>query len=247
MKRQLVADVPIGILLSGGIDSSLVTALAARASARPVKTFTISFPGYGNYDEAPYARLVAEYFGTEHTELVAEPSTVDLLPELARQYDEPMADSSIIPTFLVSRLIRQHASVALSGDGGEELFGGYVYYSRFLDQERVHRWMPKTASRLARFAVGHMLPVGLPGRGNVMQLASSGPSALPTPTCLMSCIGGGSWYRYREHGQIRIVWLKRTRGGCAIGITRCCSRRLVSTSLRICPMIFWLRLIELVC
>src|SRR5207249_7061338 len=111
VKRQLVADVPIGVLLSGGIDSSLVTAMAARASTRPVKTFTISFPGAGNFDESPHARLVAEHFGTDHTELVAEPSTVDLLPALARQYDEPLADSSMLPTFLVSRLIRQYASV----------------------------------------------------------------------------------------------------------------------------------------
>jgi len=174
VKKQLVADVPVGILLSGGIDSSLVTAMAARTSTRPVKTFTISFRGYGAYDEAPYARKVADHFRTEHTELVAEPSTVDLLPELARQYDEPMADSSMLPTFLVSRLVRQHAAVALTGDGGDELFGGYLYYTRFLHQERVHRWMPKGVSRLARFALGHVLPVGFPGRGNLLQLASAG-------------------------------------------------------------------------
>ena len=108
VRRQLVADVPVGVLLSGGVDSSLVTAMAARVSSRPPKTFTISFPGHGAYDEAPYARLVANHFGTEHIELAAEPATVELLPMLARQYDEPIADSSMVPTFLVTRLVRRH-------------------------------------------------------------------------------------------------------------------------------------------
>src|SRR5262249_54936246 len=118
VRRQLIADVPVGILLSGGVDSSFVTARGAQGSSVRVKTFTISFPGHGTYNEGPYARLVAEHFSTQHTEMVAEPVTVELLPELARQYDEPIADSSIIPTYLVSRLIRQHATVALGGDGG---------------------------------------------------------------------------------------------------------------------------------
>ena len=124
VRLRMIADVPVGVLLSGGIDSSLITAMAARVSATPVKTFTISFPGHGAYDEGPYAKMVAEHFGTEHMELVAEPASVKLLPDLARQYDEPMADSSMVPTYLVSRLVRQHATVALGGDGGDELFGG---------------------------------------------------------------------------------------------------------------------------
>ena len=129
VRLRLIADVPVGVMLSGGVDSSLVTAMAARVSSRRVKTFTISFPGHGAFDEAPYARAVARHFDTEHVELAAEPATVDLLPELARQYDEPIADSSMVPTYLVSKLIRREATVALGGDGGDELFGGYFQHS----------------------------------------------------------------------------------------------------------------------
>ena len=114
VRRQLVADVPVGVLLSGGVDSSLVTAMAVRASSK-VKTFTIRFPGHGTLDETEHARLIARYFDTEHVELEAAPTTADLLPRLACQFDEPMVDSSMIPTFLVSQLVRQHCTVALGG------------------------------------------------------------------------------------------------------------------------------------
>jgi len=128
VRLRLIADVPVGVMLSGGIDSSLVTAMAVRASSRPVKTFTVTFPGHAGFDEAPFARAVAAHFGTDHVEMPAEPASMDLLPELARQYDEPIADSSIVPTYLVSRLIRREATVALGGDGGDELFGGYPHH-----------------------------------------------------------------------------------------------------------------------
>jgi len=163
VRRQMVADVPVGILLSGGIDSSLVTAMAARVSSGSVKTFTVSFPGHGTYDEAPYARLVASHFGTEHTELVAEPATVGILPQLARQYDEPIADSSMVPTYLVSKAIRQEAKVALGGDGGDELFGGYTLYPWVLRQQRVRRCVPAVLRQwVSKFAQD--LPVGFKGR-----------------------------------------------------------------------------------
>ena len=100
VRMRLIADVPVGIMLSGGVDSSLVTAMAARASTKRVKTFTISFPGHATFDEAPHARTVARHFGTDHVELAVQPATVDLLPLLARQYDEPLADSSMVPTYL---------------------------------------------------------------------------------------------------------------------------------------------------
>jgi len=170
VRRQLAVDVPVGILLSGGVDSSLVTAMAARVSPGPVRTFTISFPGHGVYDEAPYARLVAEHFGTQHTELVAEPSAVELLPELARQYDEPMADSSMVPTYLISRLVRQHTTVALGGDGGDELFGGYPHYSWILRQEHARRFIPRPLRRLAGMA--RWLPPGLKGRNHLIGLTA---------------------------------------------------------------------------
>lgn len=169
VRRQLVADVPVGILLSGGIDSSLVTAMASR-TAKSVKTFTISFPGHGKYDETPFARLVANYFGTQHTELVAESATVELLPELARQFDEPMCDSSMIPTFLVSRLIKKHCTVALGGDGGDELFGGYMQYSHLQLQQRLRRYLPRPLRALTAAFAKNYLPMGFRGRNYFLSL-----------------------------------------------------------------------------
>jgi asparagine synthase (glutamine-hydrolysing) len=170
VRRQLVADVPVGILLSGGVDSSLVTAMAARVQPGAVRTFTISFPGHGAFDEAPFARRVAEHFGTQHTELVAEPASVDLLPLLARQYDEPIADSSMVPTYLVSRLIREHATVALGGDGGDELFGGYGHYPALVSMGRVRDRIPSPLLPLIG-AIASRAPVGLRGRGYALSLA----------------------------------------------------------------------------
>jgi asparagine synthase (glutamine-hydrolysing) len=164
VRLRMIADVPIGILLSGGLDSSLITAMAARVSPQPVKTFTISFPGHGSYDEGPYARLVADHFKTDHLELVAEPASVKLLPDLARQYDEPMADSSMVPTYLVSRLVRQHAMVALGGDGGDELFGGYPHYTWIQQQERIRRFIPRPLRTAVGYAAAQWMPVGFKGR-----------------------------------------------------------------------------------
>lgn len=172
VRRQLVADVPVGILLSGGVDSSLITAMAARCSSEPVRTFTISFPGHGIYDEAPFARRVAQHFGTKHTELQAEPSTVELLPLLAAQYDEPIADSSMIPTYMVSRLIRQHATVALGGDGGDELFGGYKHYSVLVSMGRVRPWLPVPAYQMARAVARSVIPLGVKGRNALLAFLS---------------------------------------------------------------------------
>ena len=175
VRLRLIADVPVGVLLSGGVDSSLVTAMAARVSSRRVKTFTIAFPGHGEYDEGPYARAVARHFDTEHVELAAEPATVDLLPALARQFDEPIADSSMVPTYLVSKLIRREATVALGGDGGDELFGGYFQHSWVQQQARIGRWMPGPARAAARSVVTHLLPHGTKGRNYLLGLAAGHP------------------------------------------------------------------------
>lgn len=172
VRRQMVADVPVGVLLSGGLDSSLVTAMAARSSSSPVKTFTVSFPGHGKLDEAPYAQLVASHFGTQHSNLVADPATVSLLAELARQYDEPIGDSSMVPTYLVSKLVREQCRVALGGDGGDELFGGYSQYSWLLRQQQMHDRLPAMARR-AMAAMGRRLPVGVRGRGYLMALGAA--------------------------------------------------------------------------
>ena len=144
--------------------------MAARVSSKPVRTFNISFPGHRAFDEAPYARLVASHFGAEHTELAAEPATVDLLPALARQYDEPIGDSSMLPTYLVSRLIRQHATVALGGDGGDELFGGYFHYDWLERHERLRRTLPEFFRKAVGTAAS-LLPVGVRGRNYLIGLS----------------------------------------------------------------------------
>jgi asparagine synthase (glutamine-hydrolysing) len=174
VRLRLIADVPVGIMLSGGLDSSLVAAMAARVAPR-IKTFTISFPGHGVFDEGPYARLVARHLGTDHVELAAEPTTVDLLPELARHYDDPIADSSMVPTYLLSKLIRREATVALGGDGGDELFAGYFQHSWVQQQARVGDWIPRPAQRAARAAVSRFVPVGTKGRNYLLGLTAGHP------------------------------------------------------------------------
>ncbi|HEU4452507.1 MAG TPA: asparagine synthase (glutamine-hydrolyzing) [Longimicrobium sp.] len=165
--EQLVADVPVGILLSGGIDSSLVTAFAAQASSGPIDTFTVSFPGHRKFDEDPHARIVAEHFGTRHHVLPMEQPGGDLLLHLARQFDEPLADSSLIPTYLLSRLVRRHATVALGGDGGDELFAGYPHHRWLVQGEALRGVVPPPLRRLAS-AAGRRLPVGTRGRNHLI-------------------------------------------------------------------------------
>lgn len=169
VRKQLTADVPVGVLLSGGVDSSLITAMAVRASSQ-VKTFTVGFGGFDKYDESEHARLIARFFGTEHVELNAGEATPDLLKMLARQYDEPMADSSMIPTYLVSRLVRQHCTVALGGDGADELFGGYAHYDRLIWKQQKVDWIPILLRKLLARGAGTVLPVGFKGRNWLQSL-----------------------------------------------------------------------------
>lgn len=168
--RLTASDVPVGVLLSGGLDSSLVTALAARVSGAPVRTFSVTFPGHGAYDESAHARLVASHVGARHTELALEPATVDVLPELARIYDEPIADSSMVPTYLLSRLIRREATVALGGDGGDELFAGYPHYQWLAWQQSLRRWLPGPV-RAGLAAGAARLPLGMRGRNHLIGAA----------------------------------------------------------------------------
>ena len=162
VRDRLVADVPVGILLSGGLDSSLVTAAASAAQGR-VKTFTVSFPGAGRFDETEHARHVASHFGTEHHEVFVADDAIGLLPFLASQYDEPLGDSSLLPTYLIARAIRKHATVALAGDGGDELFGGYTTYDSAVRRARVLSALPSAATKVLSTCAG-WLPLGVRGR-----------------------------------------------------------------------------------
>jgi asparagine synthase (glutamine-hydrolysing) len=173
VRHRLVADVPVGILLSGGVDSSLITAAAARVSSSRLQTFTVSFPGNGSFDETAYARRIANYFGTEHHELEFESNLVSLLPEMATIFDEPLADSSLVPTYAVSRLARRHVTVALGGDGGDELFGGYPTYRRNVGWRGVLESLPHYLKRPISIMAKRWMPLGMRGRQHLHSIGGN--------------------------------------------------------------------------
>ena len=156
VRLRMIADVPLGVFLSGGIDSSLITALMQEQSPGRIKTYSIGMDD-SSFDEAPFARAMAAHLGTAHTEFRATPSEArDVIPQLPSIYDEPFADSSQIPTYMVSRLARQHVTVALSGDGGDEVFGGYV---RYLAGAESWKWISRIPETL-KPAVARILGLG---------------------------------------------------------------------------------------
>ena len=158
VRRRMIADVPLGALLSGGVDSAVVVSEMAAASSRPVKTFSIGFE-QEEYNELPLARLTAERFGTEHEEFTVEPDAIEIVPKLVRHYGEPYADSSAIPSFYLAELTRRQVTVALNGDGGDESFAGYLRYvanslSGGLDL------VPAPLRRAGAAAAGRLLQIG---------------------------------------------------------------------------------------
>ncbi len=171
VRLRLIADVPLGAFLSGGIDSSLVVASMARQSRDPVKTFSIGFEE-SEYNELKYAAMVARRYGTEHHELMVRPDSVSLVEKLVHHFDEPFADSSAIPTYLVSEFAAQHVKVALSGDGGDELFAGYTRYAAIeglLFMDRVPAFLRAGLAALARW-----LPFSAYGKNYLHMLSRSG-------------------------------------------------------------------------
>lgn len=172
VERRLVSDVPLGAFLSGGIDSSAIVAIMARATGQPVDTFTIGFEDQDGYDERPFARHVAERYGTAHHEEVVHPDAVELVETLVWHHDQPFGDASAVPTYLLSEITRREVTVALSGDGGDELFAGYERFAAALAvlrlggfpsgvQDITLRALRSRGRRLRRFAAPAAL--GLPG------------------------------------------------------------------------------------
>ena len=156
VREQMISDVPLGAFLSGGIDSTIIAGLMQKTSSRPVKTFAIGFPD-PDYDETSYAELAARHLGTEHQTFIVEPKAWETLPELCKQFDEPFADSSALPTWYVSRETRRHVTVALTGDAGDELFGGYDRY-RALGLTELFQRLPEGPRRLLGGTMVRVLP-----------------------------------------------------------------------------------------
>ncbi len=169
VRIRLISEVPLGAMLSGGTDSSTVVALMSRLTSSPVKTFSIGFR-HADFNEAEYARMVAEKFGTDHHELILDPDVVQTVEELTSSLEEPFGDSSMLPTYYISRLARQHVTVALSGDGGDELFAGYERYRIHLE-DRSFKYVPPWAGWLYRQAIHRYIPYRMPGRNLAYSVA----------------------------------------------------------------------------
>jgi len=150
---RLISDVPLGCFLSGGVDSSIIVAMMARLSSTPVKTFSIGF-SENEYNETPYAARLAKHYATEHQEFMVSPDAVEVIPSLVRHFGEPFADSSALPTWYLSEMTKKHVTVALNGDGGDELFAGYNWYQTGASLYRLKQVIPESMARLAYHLIG---------------------------------------------------------------------------------------------
>jgi asparagine synthase (glutamine-hydrolysing) len=186
--RRMVADVPLGAFLSGGIDSAAVVAAMAESSTQPVKTFSIGFTSE-KFNELPLARLVAERFGTDHHELIVEPRALQLIPRIVHHYGEPFADDSAIPSFYVAEMARRHVTVALNGDGGDESFGGYPRYAVNAASARLES-VPLTLRRVLAAAALRM-----PESGTI----DSWPSRFRRVAETLTLDGPGRYVAYMTH------------------------------------------------
>ncbi len=179
IRRRLISDVPLGAFLSGGVDSAAIVSVMAGVMGEPVKTFTIGFDDREGYDERPFARAVAARFGTDHHESVVHPEAVDLVERLVWHHDQPFGDSSAVPTFLLNQVARQQVTVALSGDGGDELFGGYERFAAGLAIDRLRR-IPPVVRGAGRLLLGALQPSALKGRvGSAQRLAAVVDEGMP--------------------------------------------------------------------
>jgi asparagine synthase (glutamine-hydrolysing) len=186
--RRLIADVPLGAFLSGGVDSAAVVAAMAEASSRPVKTFSIGFTSE-KFNELPLARVVAQRFETEHHELVVEPRALELIPRIVRHYGEPFADDSALPSFYLAEMARQHVTVALNGDGGDESFGGYPRYTVNAASAQLER-IPRGVRRLIASA-----GLRIPDSGTI----DSWPSRLRRASETLPLDGPDRYVAYMTH------------------------------------------------
>jgi asparagine synthase (glutamine-hydrolysing) len=169
VRLRFISDVPLGVFLSGGVDSSLVVAAAARQTGRTVKTFTITFPGRAGFDEAEHALMVARHFNTDHHTLEGRDFNLETLREWSRFVDEPLGDPSVIPTFWVSRMAREWVTVVLGGDGGDELFAGYQHYQLAMKYMTAFSRIPAGFWKSAAALAG-VFPTGLRGRNTLLAL-----------------------------------------------------------------------------